>query len=410
MATARWLGPTGKGALSALLLIGHGFLFYALLLGLGDASIYLIKSQRASVQRAVSASLPVLAVTSLLGIAFLFVVAVLADWSGIAAAVWITGLGLAAWIHLEFLTGILNSQERIPFTSTVRAFVSIVTTVATLILVGPLDLGVVGGTVAVLIGVTLGLGWLMISVHRGGTSFRPRWDPEYIRSALRFGIPNQASFLLLAVAQRFDQLVVYSLRGEAEGGLYSVALTMGWLITYLPAALTRAAWPRLAQMADFPARGLLAQILRVNVLAAAAVGIALAALLPVVVPVVFGDAYRSSVAPALLILIGGFFWSFQWTLSRAAAARGRPNLLVVTLGVNFAVMLGLDLLFVPLFGMVGAAAASIAGAVCGLVTSLVLGAARGIAPNEFIPGRADLRQLATSLRAEFREEPRSDEP
>lgn len=399
--TARWLGPAGKGALSALLLIGHVFLFYSLALGLGDAAVFLVKGRDESIQRAVSATLPVLAGASLIGIAILLGISIPADWSGIAASVVVTGIGLSAWIHFEFFTGVLNAQERIPLTSFSRALASVVMALATVVLVGIFDLGVLGGTIAALIGVLLGVLWLATALHRDGVSFRPKWDPDYIRAALRFGIPSQAAFLLLAVSQRFDQLIVYSLLGEAQGGLYSVSLTLGWLITFLPAALSRAAFPRLAQLSGYETRDLLAQMLRVNAIASATVGVLLAASLPIVVPILFGAAYRPSILPALLLLIAGFIWSVQWTLSRSAAARGRPGLLLVILLVNFVVMLALDLTLIPRFGIPGAAYASIAGAASGLVTCVVLGAARGLTMAGIVPRRADLKLISTSLRSEF---------
>lgn len=398
IATARWLGPAGKGALSVLLLIGHGFFFYSLALGMGDAAIFLIKGRNETVQRALSASLPVLGASSLLGMALLFLVSVPADWTGISTSVLIAGLGLAAWIHFEFLTGLLNAQERIPLTSSVRALVSLATTVATIVLIGVFELGVVGGVFAVLASVSMGLAWMTIVLLRDGFSFRPRWDPAYLRTALRFGIPIQFSYLLLVVAQRFDQLVVYSLRGEADGGRYSVALTMGWLITYLPVAITRAAFPRLAEMKPKPARDLLAQMLRVNLLASIAAGMALIVALPILVRFFLGDVYRASVIPALVLLAGGIVWSLEWILAKSAAARGRPGLLVVTLLANFLVMLGLDLFLIPRFGIIGAAYASLSGATFGLLVSILFGAGEGLTIRMVIPGRADVRQTAKSLR------------
>lgn len=404
--TARWLGPAGKGALSALLLIGHGFLFYALTAGMGDAAIFSIRNRGEPVQRVVSSTLPVLAVTSIVGAGILTVISIVAEWSGIATAVIATAVGLAGWILFEFLAGVLNSQEKIPLTSLARAAVSFGSMLATVIFVGPLHMDVLGGAAGVLIGVGAGLVWLSVELRRSGISLRPRWDQAYVRAALRYGIPSQGSIFLLALSQRSDQLVVYSLRGEAEGGLYSVALTLGWLITYVPGALVRAAFPRMSGYTYDQATDLLGQMIRVNVLAALVAGAGMALLLPFVVPWVFGEAYRASVTPATLLLVAGFLWTLQWTLSRSAAARGRPGLPFVAVGGNLLVMLALNVLLVPGWGMPGAALAAIGGAFSGLILSLMMGAGRGLRWQRVLPTRADFGLVAISLRTMFTRRPR----
>lgn len=400
--TARWLGPAGKGTYSTLLLIGHGFLFYALSLGLSDASIFMMRNLRQPMHRAVAASLPPLLLSSAAGFALLFAIIPVADWSAILPSVGATALGLAAWIYLDFLIGVLNSEERFRMTSGTRAAVSLMTAAFTFLLIGVWDGELFGAVLAVLLAVGGGALFLARVLISRGISLRPRWDPTYLRPALRFGIPTQMSYVLLLMAQRSDQLIVYAVEGEAEGGFYSVSLTLGWLVTYAPAALTKAAFPRIAALEAEEATALLAQILRISIFGSLTMASALALSIPFVVPAVFGASYRPSIKPALLLLGAGVIWSAQWALTRAAGARGRPLVLLGALAANFATTVSLDLILIPVWGLEGAAFASLAGSFVGLVTCLLLGVGDGLSLAQAIPRYQDVATIMGSLKQGFR--------
>ena len=364
--TARWLGPAEKGTLSTLLLIAHGFLFYICALGLGDAVILLVGKGRVRSQEAFSSSLSLLMMTGALGVVVLMLVSVPADWSTIRVAVVLAGAGLYVWLLLELMLSTLNAHERLFITSGIRATVATVGALATVCGVVVADLGILGGVIGPLVGMLAGLLLAARKAKAIGLSFRPGWNVGYLRLALPYGLPIQASMLLLAASQRLDQLVVYTFLGEASGGLYSVALTLGQLVAYLPVAIATAGFPRVTTLSEEAAVALTGRMCRFALASALICALLLAGLMPLAIPVAFGAAYKGAVLPAIVLTAGGVIWSAQWVLARGRAAEGHPRLLVVSLGVNLVTMLSFAAVLIPSFGLIGGTISSVTGAIAGL--------------------------------------------
>ncbi len=134
--------------------------------------------------------------------------------------------------------------------------------------------------------------------------------------------------------------------------------------------LSQATFPRLAQIAEHEVWPLTALVVRIALIGGVAFGAVLALVIPALTPVVFGRAYSDSIVPAQLLIVAGLVWSVQWILARAWAARGQPSLLLKALVVTVATMVVLDLVLIPIWGLVGAATASIVASLTGLVMCL----------------------------------------
>ena len=394
--TARLLGPAGKGALAALLFIGEGVLFYVCRLGLGDALLVIVGRRDASFQAALSAALLPLFFSSLAGAAILFGVSFLADWEGILPSVLIEGLALFAWMIFDLCASVLNAREDFVTTAWARSVVGALIAVGTAIFVVILKMGLLGAVLASGLAVMIGALVLVVKVGRSGLSLRPRWMPRVLSQMLHLGIGVQMSYLLIAMSQRLDQLIVYAIIGETAGGNYAVAITVAGIALVPPYALSAAAFPRIAQADEKDFLVLTAQVTRVGLLAGIATAIPLYVLTPFALPLVFGAPYEAAVTPALILIASSIVWSTQWILARAVTARGMPGLKFRSFAVNVLLMLVLDVILIPRFGLVGAGIASLTGAGGGLVVCAwdFARQSRGlISFREFVPSVSDLRVL-----------------
>lgn len=214
----------------------------------------------------------------------------------------------------------------------------------------------------------MALAWWLL--RRTGLSFRLRLDRSYLAPALRYGASVAVSYVVTVMLLRVDVLLTYALDGPTSAGHYSVSLALAALVGLLPLAISAGTFPRLAKMTDADAKELTAQACRYGAAAGIAVALGLLVAVPVALPLLFGTAYRPAVVPALILLPGSIFWSVQWILCRAAAARGRPGLLLKSFLLGLAVMSGLDLLLIPVAGITGAALAGVAGPFAGLLLCL----------------------------------------
>ncbi|MDQ4144929.1 MAG: oligosaccharide flippase family protein, partial [Actinomycetota bacterium] len=371
--TARWLGPEGKGLFASVTFLA-ALVMQASSLGLGDAAIVMAGQQRVSLQRALSATLGALVYGALGGMLVFWLAAVVAfgqDWEQARTAVVVASLGIPVSLFAYVLQFILAAEERIVASSTVLAVTSSLTTVGLWLFIPVLDLSVVGGVLGTVLGASGGLilaAWL---VRRGHLSLRPRWNRAYIRQAIAYGLTVEASYLVTVMFLRVDLLLVYSLAGSGAAGHYSVALTISTMVALVPIAITHAIFPRLAHVGAPEASALTAQACRLATAAALGAGFLLLVATPGIVPLLFGHEFRPAVVATVIMIPGSILWSAQWLLCRAEAARGRPGLLLVSFASGLSVMIGGDLVLIPPFGIVGAALASVAGPVAGLLICVV---------------------------------------
>ena len=364
--TARVLGPSGKGTLSTLLFV-VALLSYACSLGLGDAAIVLVRSRRATIEQAFTNSLPVTAAASVLGCLILVVAGYIADWSAIVPAVVVGGFTLVLSTWLRLLIALENALERLKLTSFIAATNAVVASGLVVVLVGVLDLEILGGALAVLGGVLSAVAIAAHDLRRRGFSLALSVSSVYLRPALRFGLPSEAAYLLVALSQRLDLLIVYALLGEAAAGRYTIALTLGQLAAAGPFALVTVSFPRLAGLPSGQDSPLVERLSRVTLVSAFGTAAILVIVIPVGVTPIFGAGFGEAVVPGLLLTLASVIWSEQWLLARAAAARGAPRLYFASFGTSLAVMILADLALIPPWGIVGAATASVLAAAAGLI-------------------------------------------
>jgi O-antigen/teichoic acid export membrane protein len=375
--TAHALGPAGKGYFSTLTLLATLFVV-AFEVGIGDAMIVLVGQGRAKLRQAARATMQAtLGLAAGATIAFLAVAAlVFGPIEGDEVVVLALGAALVAvGVWYSTLASFLLSVQRVALVAGLAALGAAATTVVFVALAIGSRLDLQGAVAAGLAGTAVGALGSVVAARRAGIALRPGRERGYIGEALRLGVGFQVPSLLVVAASRLDLLLVYALGGDAAAGTYSVALTIGALVVSIPTAVAYAAFPRLSRMDDAQARALTAKVLRHGMLGALASAVVLAALTPVAVPFVFGERFEPAVEPTLVLLLAALPWSAQWLLARCASARGATRMLVVSFGVGFALMIGLDIVLIPDHGDLGAAVAALASATVGAAVAGVMHAA-----------------------------------
>ncbi len=397
---ARALGPSGKGLYSSMVVLSL-FIAHASFLGLGDAAMVLTGQKQASFQRALSGGLAAAVVSGLAGMGLMWGAGSLTfaeDWGQARPAVLIAALSIPVVIFGFHLISILSAQERIVASSVAYAASTWVTTfglaavalAATVTLTGTAVAGLAGALTTVLAGAAF--------VTRGSRlSLKPSWDWEYLKPALKYGLPAELSYLLTFAFLRADLLLVYFLAGSEPAGQYSIALTGAMVIGLLPAAVSSSTFPRIANLGEEAAAGLLARIFRLCLIGSTAVALPFMPAAAVGVPLFFGQEFAPAVSATLILTLGSVAWSSQWVLCRGQAARGRPGLQVRSFAVSLGVMVVLDFLLIPLLGINGAALASVIAPTIGLVHCLAAysrGSWWPLGLRDFVPGGRDIKAAA----------------
>ena len=212
--------------------------------------------------------------------------------------------------------------------------------------------------------------WVRIAkrVHERGGRLTGRPDLALARRMAAFGGRSQVGGILNLLNLRLDVVVLGAMTGPAQVGVYVVASKYAELLRLPGLALTWVTYPQFAGRADGARHPEWLRVGRLVALGAVA-AVVVAGSATVVLPLLYGEAFRDAVLPAVWICLGLVVEPAAGVASGYLLGSGRPGLNSLILGGGFIVTLVLDLLLIPRHGSLGAAWAS---AVAYLVTDVLL--------------------------------------
>lgn len=220
----------------------------------------------------------------------------------------------------------------------------------------PMLLGVaVAGLLGAVIG--FGIGTLLV-----GIAAYVLWHKRYVPSLLigdakvpwKFAITTNLTLVLLFLSYRVDVLILEAVAPSESVGIYtaSVALAELVLVVSMSAAVVRA--PVYARRKLQPLTRDTWLVFALSVLAA----IALAALAPFLVPLLFGEEYVQSIQVCWALLPGICFLAAYRYISNAEIVRGHKYGLLTSCLISIGTDVVLILLLAPTMGAAGAALAA----------------------------------------------------
>lgn len=217
--------------------------------------------------------------------------------------------------------------------------------------------------------VVAGAGWarLVRQVHRRGMRMTGRPDRGLARSIVSFGFLGQVGGLVNLLNLRLDFLILGHLAGPVPLGIYAVASKFAELVKLPALAVTWVSYPQMARLGPDGSAKLVRRQLPwlIGLGIAGAVVLALAA--GPLLPALYGQEFVESVAPAAIIAVGLVASPAGGLASGYLLGTRRPGTNSVLQAVGLLATLGLDVLLIPDFGVIGAAVAS---AIAYLVTDL----------------------------------------
>jgi O-antigen/teichoic acid export membrane protein len=266
-------------------------------------------------------------------------------------------VGLWAHVNYEQVTSLFRVEQR-SVAYLIATLINLGLTVgATLLLVVVWDVGPVGVIVGNFTGTLL--------VYLGLLAYRREqlgleWDRELLREMNRFGMPLVPSALFLWALNFSDRFFLVKLSGPREVGLYSIGVRMASAIILLLAAF-RTAWPAFAYSIedDREAKRAYSFVLTYIVVITSWMALGLGVLAPWLVRLLTTPAFYSAervVAP--LAFAAAAFGAYIVVVIGIGRARKTRSNWVIT-GAACVLNIGLNLLLIPPYGMIGAAIATI---------------------------------------------------
>jgi O-antigen/teichoic acid export membrane protein len=270
-------------------------------------------------------------------------------------------VGLWAQMNYAQLTAVFRVEER-PVSYAIASLTNVLITIgATIVLVVPLHQGARGAIIGNFLGT--------LTVYTGLLAYRryqlgPQFDRRLFRQMNRFGMPLVPAALALWAINFIDRFFVNQYKGNAELGVYSLAVRIASVIVFLMTAF-QLAWPAFAYSIreDSIARRTYSFVLTYLLFVTCWMSLALSALSPWIVRVLdqspgHGFARATEAVPLLCFAITAYAGYVVLSIGIGRTRQTQYNWIVT--GVAAVVNVTLNVALIPPYGMVGAAIATLA--------------------------------------------------
>jgi O-antigen/teichoic acid export membrane protein len=378
LVVARILGPEGAGSFAIALLVPT-LMTQLLNLGLNAANIYFVASGRFPLEQAWAASRDFMLAVAAIGLG-LGVIGVLGlgDWafSGLERSVLLTALlifplSLLSTLAIGFFQALQNFRA-----FNLAVLVQPIIALAGIIAVwafGEFSLLAVIFIVVLshLIGLAIVL-WLLS--HEVAMTVLSKNRIEYLRPALNYGGKAYLGNLLMFLNYRLDLFLVYLMVGSAAAGIYNVAVRMTEQLWMVSQAASTVIFPRLSAMQnDQEGRREFTAMMARSVMWITLLGAGvLAALAAPLIEILFGPEFNHANSALMVLLPGIVVFACARVLANDVAARGLIGVNLGLAGMALVINVGANLVLIPKYGVVGAAAATTVAYTAHFVVSVIV--------------------------------------
>ncbi len=204
---------------------------------------------------------------------------------------------------------------------------------------------------------------LVVTFHRHlkAGMHLPAVSATEIKSFLSFSSITLVTNIIQFLAYKADYWFIAYYRGEQELGWYALSVRLVQVFWILPLMFAGILFPQVAREKTDYEKHKMNSFIRMLFFVNMVAGIALFAGVQWLIPALFGEMYRNSIAPFRVLLPGIILFCHTTILAAYFAGRGLLRINLRGSLVSFCSILFLDVILIPAYGMKGAAIASSIG-------------------------------------------------
>jgi O-antigen/teichoic acid export membrane protein len=193
---------------------------------------------------------------------------------------------------------------------------------------------------------------------------RPRWRFSFkvFREEIGYGLRSYFGIVTGYAVLRLDQIMLAIVAPSEIIGLYAVAVALAEITATLASSVADALMPEVAAANDPKASALLVgKSLRLMFYAHFLVLIPLWIAAPYILQIIYGESFLAATGALRLLLLASIVWSAGLTVISGLDGFGRPGLSSVARLASTVTTVAALFVFLPRWGIIGAAAASLLG-------------------------------------------------
>ena len=202
---------------------------------------------------------------------------------------------------------------------------------------------------------------LFISFEQCKDSSVRHFDNEYAKKLLNSSWPLLLQNIAAIIYIRIDQIMVGKMLSISDVGIYSIGVTISELVYFIPNAIANAFYPKVAEAkkTENDYKSVAIRIGQMNVAVCLAFALFCTLIVPFLVTMVYGDAYSAAGRVIQIHSWAGIFVGIGCATGSVFIFEGKQKRLLAS--SIFATILNviLNYLFIPLWGVNGAAIATL---------------------------------------------------
>jgi len=358
IATARYLGASGRGELAALTTL-PAFFSFVTTLGLPSGLVYHARRAGVRVDAVVAAALTLSLLAGAVGAVLAYAAAPFV-LKGLSPEL----LGVARLLVAFTVLGVVNNVAMAALQARQRfiAYNYVRVSQPAVQLVATIALGIshrLTPTSAALIVLLAGLPGLVWTVGWALAAYRPAWR-RWLSAAREMSSYNARAYsgeLLLGLAGQVDKLIVVGIFAPATMGIYVVALTLSRIAMMFPNAVVVVLFPKAAGRSADEVIDITSRAAGGTALLAGLTAAALIVLGPTLLAFFYGAEFEAAAPAFRLLAIEATVTGIGQVLSQAFMALNRPGLITMQYGSGAIAAVPLLLVLAPTWGAEGAAVA-----------------------------------------------------
>ncbi len=283
----------------------------------------------------------------------------ISDWLNLSPALVRAGfIGLWAQMNYAQVTALFRVEER-PVGFAIASVANVLITIgSTVVLVVGFHKGALGAVIGNFMG-TLTVYFALLAYRRYQLGFQ--FDRKLLSAMNRFGLPLVPSALALWVINLIDRLFINRYKGQAEVGIYSLAVSIASVIVFLLTAF-QLAWPAFAYSIrdDTAAKRTYSYVLTYLLFVTCWMSLAFGSTAPWIVHLINpkGTFERSAEAVPILCFATAAYSGYS-VLAIGIGRMRKTQLNWVVTGAAALVNIVINIALIPVYGMMGAAVSTL---------------------------------------------------